>query len=318
MSYKPPSEGTIPRDPSVWDVVGKERPEPEPQEGVQFPSEYLTQGIPEPETPPAGAELATPVPYENTEIALDGWEYHVARQWLGDPDFAAKKAELLQEVLRQYDPSASATLADRSEEYKDSADPYTWIFRFGLYGDPEKVTKAIETIDDMFFDAAGTWEVKPGTAKAVVKRMDGTADNIQLPSDLLSRDIANSLYRLIELVQEANTGIQADTDIEGTTSRLRQTVGPSESQEPCKRHGKPGSEHTPEERDEDIWHTKGEQWHPDLSYRESPWGVESTKLEECLSELDSLMYEDVTSEISEILDMVDHELAKAQTQTQNP
>jgi uncharacterized protein (UPF0335 family) len=248
------AEGSIPRDPSVWDVVGREPEDPMSAAGrdIEKPTEGIIGPDEEPIEEPATEPTVT-APYDTIDVALDGWEYRSWRQWLGKDDAEQKKkADLALDLMRQYDPSASASL-EKSEKNPD----YSWVFRFGLYGDPGKVTEAIENLDEQLVGILGNWEVEMGTAKALVKRMDGTKEAIEVPKDMMSKDIATTMMRLLEMVQEGGTKMPSDAT--SKTSELRQIVSP-ESGEYCSRHKKTGAEHTDEEREEDIWGAeKGEQ-----------------------------------------------------------
>jgi len=178
------AEGSIPRDPSVWDVVGREPEDPMSAAGrdIEKPTEGIIGPDEEPIEEPATEPTVT-APYDTIDVALDGWEYRSWRQWLGKDDAEQKKkADLALDLMRQYDPSASASL-EKSEKNPD----YSWVFRFGLYGDPGKVTEAIENLDEQLVGILGNWEVEMGTAKALVKRMDGTEEAIEVPKDMMSK-----------------------------------------------------------------------------------------------------------------------------------
>ncbi len=247
------AEGSIPRDPTIWDYVEKEPEDPLSPAGrdIEKPTEGLVEPDEEPTEEPT--ETTTVAPYDTIDVALDGWEYRSWRQWLGEDDTEQKKkADLALDLMRQYDPSASAIL-EKSKEHPD----YSWVFRFGLYGDPGKVTEAIENLDEQLVGILGNWEVQAGTAKALVKRMDGTEEAVEVPRDMMSKDLATTMMRLLEMVQEG--GAKMPSDSTSKTSELRQIVSP-ESGEYCSRHKKTGAEHTDEEREEDIWGAeKGEQ-----------------------------------------------------------
>jgi hypothetical protein len=143
-----------------------------------------------------------------------------------------------------------------AQSHPDSPDPYSWVFRFGLYGDPGKVTEAIEKIDGQLLSMASNWKVVPGTAKAIVTRTDGSEEAVELPSDMMSSDLSTTAYRLLDLVQTG--GVKGDPTTESSTSELRQITSP-DSEEYCSRHKKVGAEHTDEEVEDDLLNAKGEQ-----------------------------------------------------------
>lgn len=196
-------------------------------------------------------------PYDSIDIALDGWTYRLWREWLGKDDADQRKnSDLFLDILTQYDPSATALL-EVSKSHESSEDPYSWVFRFGLYGDPGKVTEAVEKIDGSLLKIAQNWKVIPGSAKAIVTRIDEGGDElIELPRDMIAADLSTTVYRLLDLVQTG--GVKAEPTTESSVSELRQISSP-DSAEYCSRHQKTGEEHSQEEVDEDIWNTKGEE-----------------------------------------------------------
>jgi hypothetical protein len=252
-------------------------PEPEPSE----PSEPATQ-------PTVSA------PYDTIDVALDGWTYRLWRQWLGqDEQEQRKNVDLLTDIFQQYDPSATSLL-EVSKSQPDSPDPYSWVFRFGLFGDPAKVTEAIENIDSQLLKIAENFKVIAGTAKALVTRMDGTQEAVELPKDLVASDIATTMYRLLDLVQTG--GVKESPETESRASELRQITSPA-SGEYCTIHGKTGEEHTDEEREADIWGTKGEEekaWTPDYQYipkalaEEGRWNEWADEVKEAISGIDKV------------------------------
>jgi hypothetical protein len=227
---QPPEEGVIPRDQTVWDYIEPKEPESEP----------------EPQEPEVSA------PYDSIDVALDGWEYRLFTEWMGKDEMEQKKnADLFLNILQEYDPSATANV-EKSTKHPGSS----WVFRFGLFGDPANVTEAIEKVDNQLLGIAQTWETEPGTAKALVTKTDGTEEAYELPRDLISKDTATTLYRLIDLVQTG--GVKGSPETESKTSELRQITSPA-SGEYCTRHSKTGEEHTDEEREDDILGAKGEE-----------------------------------------------------------
>jgi hypothetical protein len=162
-----------------------------------------------------------------------------------------KNADLFLDILKKYDPSASSSV-EKSKTHPGSS----WVFRFGLFGDPGKVTEAIESIDNQLLSIAEVWETQPGTAKALVTNMDNQEEAYELPKDLISKDIATTMYRLLDLVQTG--GVKGSPTTESKTSELRQITSP-DSAEFCSNHNKTGAEHTDEEREEDILGAKGEE-----------------------------------------------------------
>jgi hypothetical protein len=234
---QPPDEGVIPSNPDVWN--------------------YIEPNTSEPESEPTPQQPETPAPYDTIEVALDGWTYRLWRQWLGEDEQEQRKnVDLLTDILQRYDPSATSLL-EGSKSQPDSPDPYSWVFRFGLYGDPAKVTEAIENLDSQFLKITQKFKVIPGTAKALVTRMDGTEEAVELPKDMVSADIATTTYRLLDLVQTGGR-VKSSPETESRTSELRQITSPA-SGEYCTAHGKTGEEHTDEEREQDILGVKGEE-----------------------------------------------------------
>jgi len=237
--FKPKAPESEPEDP--MSAAGRDIEKP--TEGLIVPDEEPTE---EPATQPT-----SPAPYDTIDVALDGWEYRLFTEWLGKDEMEQKKnVDIFLDILHKYDPSATANV-EKSKKHPGSS----WVFRFGLYGDPGDVTEAIENTDSQLLSMASNWEVQPGTAKALVKRMDGIEEAVELPKDMVSRDIATTMYRLLDLVQTGDGKLSPDT--ESRTSELRQMTSPA-SGEYCTEHGKTGEEHTDEEREADILGAKGE------------------------------------------------------------
>jgi hypothetical protein len=137
------------------------------------------QPVPEPDDP-EGAVVETVgdvSPWKTIDIALDGWEYHIWDKWLGND---AKKADLLLDVLHQYDPTATMTI-EKSKSVPGSADDVV-VFRFSLFGDPDGVSEAITAIQNQFFAAAENYKVYAGRAYVVVTYADGSDEIADIPT----------------------------------------------------------------------------------------------------------------------------------------
>lgn len=215
--------------------------------GTEMPAKEPVQ---EPQPPSQSA------PYDSIDVALDGWTYRMWREWLGKDDMEQRKnSDLILDIFQQYDPSATALL-EVSDAHAGEEDPYSWVFRFGLYGDPGNVTEAIEKIDGTLLKMTNNWKVIPGRAQAIVTRQDGTEEIEELPRDMIAADLPTTMYRLLDLVQTG--GVRAHPTTESSSSKLRQISSP-DSAEYCSRHKKTGAEHTDEEREEDVWNTKDEE-----------------------------------------------------------
>lgn len=115
-------------------------------------------------------------PWQEIEIVLEGWEYRVWDKWLnGD----AHTAELLLDVLRQYDPTA--TMAPEKSKTEPQSPDTVYAYHFTLYGSPDGVMDAVTAINAAFL-ALENYKVVAGKAYVLVTFVNGKQGIIETPT----------------------------------------------------------------------------------------------------------------------------------------
>lgn len=150
-------------------------------------------------------------PWSEVEVSLDGWQYRVWDKWLnGDRD----TAEILLDVIHQYDPTATLT-EEHSKTHPESPDT-VYVYRFSLYGSPDGVMDAITDIEAVFLELEN-YKVISGDASAIVKYPDGKEELVEVPTKG-GTDIDDALDYV---VQEFNKSLGSKGEQEEVFGRER-------------------------------------------------------------------------------------------------
>jgi hypothetical protein len=167
----------------------EKHPKPEPAELTPADpvEQSLGQGATEPAVPqePDDTEQISEMvgvvkPWEKVDLYLDNWEYRVWEGWMGGKGkMADKQADILQDVLHQFDNNATVTKGPSKSDPR----ALTYSFKFSLGGDPDGVVDAITKINEAFL-ALDNYKVISGKMYAIVYYADGQETTMDLTPQL--------------------------------------------------------------------------------------------------------------------------------------
>jgi rubrerythrin len=145
-------------------------------------------------------------PWSSMDIALEGWSYRIWDKWINKDE---KVANVLLDVLRQYDPTATMTV-EKSQTVPDSPDN-VYVYRFSLYGSPDGLMEAITAIEETFIGATENYKVIAGQPKVILTYADGHDELAEVPSTA-GADIDEALRLAIDAAYKR---VGAKTEEEG-------------------------------------------------------------------------------------------------------
>lgn len=185
------SPDLTPADPSDQAIAERQQ-KPEPAEtinqmGVEVPVEqprpqFMSEPVSEPgdDTEQVSEMVGVVKPWEKVDLYLDNWEYRVWEGWIGGsgPE-ADQKAEVLQDVLHQFDNNATMTKGPS----KSDPNATTYSFKFSLGGNPDGIVDAVTKINEAFL-ALDNYKVLSGKLYAIVYYADGEENVMDLTPQL--------------------------------------------------------------------------------------------------------------------------------------
>jgi DNA-directed RNA polymerase subunit M/transcription elongation factor TFIIS len=134
---------------------------------------------PEDETEQISEMVGVVKPWEKVDLYLDNWEYRVWEGWIGRGPEGDQKADLLKDVLHQFDNNATVAKGPS----KSDPNALTYSFKFSLGGNPDGVVDAITTINEAFL-ALDNYKVISGKLYAIVYYADGEENMMDLTPQL--------------------------------------------------------------------------------------------------------------------------------------
>lgn len=178
------SPDLTPADPNEAQLAQQKEPKPEPiaqpqpQQGVAQPQQPVSE--PEDDTEQVSEMVGIVKPWEKVDLYLDNWEYRVWEGWIGGsgPE-ADQKAEVLQDVLHQFDNNATMTKGPS----KSDPNAITYSFKFSLGGNPDGIVDAVTKINEAFL-ALDNYKVISGKLYAIVYYADGEENTMDLTPQL--------------------------------------------------------------------------------------------------------------------------------------
>jgi hypothetical protein len=185
------SPDLTPADPSDQAIAERQQ-KPEPAEtinqmGVEVPAaqprpQYMQEPVSEPgdDTEQISEMVGVVKPWEKVDLYLDNWEYRVWEGWIGGRGAEAdQKAEVLQDVLHQFDNNATMTKSPS----KSDPNAITYSFKFSLGGNPDGIVDAVTKINEAFL-ALDNYKVISGKLYAIVYYADGEENTMDLTPQL--------------------------------------------------------------------------------------------------------------------------------------
>lgn len=179
------SPDLTPADPNEAQLAQQKEPKPEPQAQSQQPMQpqqpegQMGQVPPEDETEQISQMVGVVTPWEKVDLYLDNWEYRVWEGWIGKGPDGDQKADLLKDVLKQFDNDATVVKGPS----KSDPNAMTYSFKFSLGGSPDGVVDAVTKINEAFL-ALDNYKVISGKMYAIVYYANGEENTMDLTPQL--------------------------------------------------------------------------------------------------------------------------------------